>query len=124
MRKVLGCVLLTSVVVLGAGKLSGKWSGSFDISSSDGESHPDSAFMVLKENGGTVEGTAGPNADEQMEIRNGKLDGDKLTFEVVKEGGTIKFDLVFEGDSIKGTAEGQRPDGVKMTAKLDLKRAE
>jgi hypothetical protein len=41
-----------------------------------------------------------------------------------RDHGLIKFDLIFDGDSIKGTASGQMPDGTKVTAKVDLKRAE
>jgi hypothetical protein len=124
MKKVLcGLVLLSSVALAGGG-LTGKWSGSFDITTPDGETRADSAYMVLKEDKGAVEGTAGPNADKQWGIKNGKLDGSKLTFEVESEGGLIKFDLTFDGESIKGSAGGQRPDGGKMSAKLDLKRME
>jgi hypothetical protein len=119
------CVLvLVSSLAFASGDLTGRWSGSFDISTSEGDSHPDSAYMILKENGGVVEGTAGPNADRQWNIQGGKFDGKKLTFEVQADEGLLKFTLVFEGDSITGTAEGQRSDGVKMTARLNLKRVE
>jgi hypothetical protein len=124
MRNLLCCMVLVSAIAFGSEGLNGKWSGSFDITTSDGEAHPDTAYLVLKENGGVVEGTAGPNANKQWNIQNGKLDGSKLRFEVTADDGLLKFDLVFDGKTIKGTANGQRPDGVKMTAKLDLKRVE
>ena len=124
MKKVLCSLLMLSSVALAGGGLTGKWSGSFDISTSDGESHPDSAYMILKEDKGVVEGTAGPNSDKQWKIQNGKLEGNKFTFEVQADEGVIKFDLTFDGESIKGTASGQRPDGMKLTAKMDLKRVE
>lgn len=124
MKKALCSLLLLSSVAFAAGGLTGNWSGSFDISTSDGESHADSAYLILKEKGGVVQGTAGPNIDKQWEIKNGKLDGNKLTFEVQADQGVIKFDLVFDGESIKGVASGERPDGTKMTAKVDVKRVE
>jgi hypothetical protein len=124
MRNALCSLLLLSSVAVASGGLTGKWSGSFDISTSDGESHADSAYLILKESKGVVEGTAGPNIDKQWDIRNGKLDGNKLTFEVPADDGLIKFDLIFDGESIKGTASGERPDGKKMTAKVDVKRVE
>ncbi len=124
MKRFLCSLVMLSSVAIAAGSLTGKWSGSFDITGSDGESHADTAYMVLKERDGIVEGTAGPNQDKQWNIRNGKLDGGRLTFEVQADDGLLKFDLIFDGESIKGTASGQRPDGVKMTAKMDLKRVE
>jgi len=78
--------------------------------------------MDLKLSGNAVTGTAGPNEGEQMAIRNGKLEGNKLTFDLEDDGGTISVDLVFDGDSIRGTATRKGP-GVEWSAKLNLKRA-
>ncbi|HVN04978.1 MAG TPA: hypothetical protein VMT86_11205 [Bryobacteraceae bacterium] len=124
--KLLISALLLTAMTLTAGELTGKWSGKFDITNSQGETKPDSAVMTLKLDGTTVTGTAGPNEDQQWAIRKGKLENGKLTFEVVPEGGDgalLIFDLVFDGDTIKGTASGTGDGGEKMSAKLDLKRA-
>jgi len=124
--KLLISALLLTALTLSAGELTGKWSGKFDITNSQGETKPDSAVMNLKLDGTTVTGTAGPNEDQQWAIRKGKLENGKLTFEVVPEGGDgalLIFDLVFDGDTIKGTASGTGDGGEKMSAKLDLKRA-
>jgi len=124
--KLLISALLLTAMTLSAGELTGKWSGKFDITNSQGETKPDSAVMNLKLDGTTVTGTAGPNEDQQWAIRKGKLENGKLTFEVVPEGGDgalLIFDLVFDGDTIKGTASGTGDGGEKMSAKLDLKRA-
>lgn len=125
--KTLICALLLTALTLSAGELTGKWSGKFDITTADGENKPDSAYMNLKLDGITVTGTAGPNEDQQWAIRKGKLEGTKLTFEVVPEGdgngdGLLVFDLVFDGDTIRGKAEGTGGGGEKMSAKVDLKR--
>lgn len=68
-----------------------------------------------------------PNDDQQWAIHNGKLEKGKLTFEVLLEGnggdnGKLVFDLVFDGETIKGSAAGTSPDGDKMSAKVELKR--
>ncbi len=125
--KTLICLLLLSAFTLSAGELTGKWSGKFDITNSDGEEKPDSAYMTLKLEGGTVTGTAGPNEGQQWTIKKGKLEGTKLTFEVPiedngEDNGLLVFDLVFDGDTIRGTAKGSGKDGEKMSAKVDLKR--
>jgi hypothetical protein len=124
--KTLICLLLLTGLTLTAGELTGKWSGKFDITTADGENKPDSAVMNLKVDGTKVTGTAGPNEDQQWEIKNGKLEAGKLTFEVLPEGdedkGLLVFDLVFDGETIRGTASGHDGDN-KLSAKVDLKRA-
>jgi hypothetical protein len=124
--KTLICLLLLTGLTLTAGELTGKWTGKFDITTAEGENKPDTAVMSLKIDGTTVTGTAGPNEDQQWPIKKGKLEGSKLTFEVAPEGdgntGLIVFDLMFDGDSIHGSAAGTGDNGEKMTAKVDLKR--
>lgn len=123
MRKLL-IGLLLSTWALGAAELTGKWSGSFDITNSDGETKADTAYMELKEQAGDVSGTAGPNTDKQWSLRKGKLDGQKLTFEVTTDdGGVLVFELTFDGTSIQGTCTGTGSGGEKMSAKLNLKLA-
>jgi len=104
-----------------AADLTGQWTGSFDMTAADGSANPSTAYLDLKVSGSTVTGTIGPSQEQQHPIKNGKLDGKKLTFEI---GGddhpAIKFDLVYEGDTIKGTAI--QAEGQKMSAKLDVKR--
>ena len=127
--KTLICLLLLTGLTLSAADLAGKWSGKFDITTADGETKPDSAVMSLKVDGTKVTGTAGPNEDQQWTIRNGKLEAGKLTFDVVMEGdngddkGSLVFDLVFDGETIRGSASGTGDNGEKMSAKVDLKRA-
>ena len=123
MRKLLFCALL-SAFALHAAELTGKWSGSFDITNEQGETKPDTAYMDLKESAGEVTGTAGPNEDKQWALRKGKLDGQKLTFEVVTDdGGVLAFELTFDGASIQGSCTGTGNGGEKLSAKVNLKRA-
>jgi hypothetical protein len=115
--------LLVSALAFGAATLTGKWSGSFDITNSNGETKADTAYMNLTEHDGTVTGTAGPSSDKQWQIRKGKLDGQKLTFEVLNEDGELLvFDLTADAESIQGTCVGTSNSGEKMSAKLHLKR--
>jgi hypothetical protein len=114
-------LLLMFTAAAFAGELTGKWSGSFEIVNPDGSTQPSTAFITLKLSGQTVTGTAGQNETEQVEILNGKLDGQKLTFDVPIREILIKFDVVFDGDTIKGGAAAES-GGMKVTAKVDLKR--
>jgi hypothetical protein len=122
MTKLLACLLLFGVA-LSAAELTGKWTGSFDITKANGETEANSAYMDLKEVHGMVTGTAGPDTEKQWSLRNGKLDGQALTFEVKgDQEGVMVFQLTFDGEVIRGTCTGT-DDGEKMTAKLLLKPA-
>ena len=122
MRKLIVLIMLCALAH-GATPLTGKWSGSFDITNSDGDKKADTAYMDLSEQDGTVAGTAGPNAEKQWALRNGKLNGQKLTFEVqTEDGGVLVFDLTFDGESIQGKCNGTGNGGEKMSANVSLKR--
>ena len=122
MKKLLSLLVLTTLS-LAAGELTGKWSGNFDITNADGDTKSDVAYITLKLEGTTVTGTAGPDENQQWAIKNGKLADGKLTFHVdLEEGGAIDFDLVFDGENIKGSAQGTGHGGEKMSAKVALKR--
>jgi hypothetical protein len=121
--KKLFCLLLLASFALSAGELTGKWSGSFTATTSSGESKEDSAYLVFKVDGANVTGTAGPNEEKQFAIKDGKLADGKLTFRVeIDDGRSFNFDLVFDGDTVRGTSVGVDDDGAKISAKVDLKR--
>ena len=126
--KTLICLLLLFALTMTAADLTGKWHGKFDVAKPNGETEPNEAYLNLKLDGAKVTGTAGPNEGEQWAIQNGKLEAGKLTFEVLMEEngekhGKLVFDLLFDGDTIRGTATGTGDGGEKMSAKVDLKRA-
>lgn len=120
MTRIVCCLLLCVAGLLA--DVTGKWSGSFDITGPDGETKADTAVLNLKQDGGKITGTAGPSEDKQFEIKTGKIDGDKIALEVViEDGGVLTFDLALAADHIKGDVKGQMGDE-KMTAKLDVTR--
>jgi hypothetical protein len=115
------CALALSAISLFA-DVTGKWSGSFDITK-DGETKADIALLDLKQTGSKITGTAGPNADKQMPIRVGLIDGNTIKIEVEQEGDdpVIYMSLVVDGDHMTGDAKAEKDDK-KMSAKVDLKR--
>ena len=104
-----------------AADVTGKWSGTTQGKSPDGETMHDSVWMALTRTGTAVTGTAGPAADRQTEIKEGKIDGDQVQFKVAVGDATAVVRLKLEGDNLKGAAEVETPDG-KMVVNLDLKR--
>jgi hypothetical protein len=113
-------ILLLTLVASGllAADATGKWTGTFTPQGSEGGP----ALLVLKQEGAKVTGTAGPGADEQHEIQNGKAENGNITFEVGDGDKVMKFVLKQEGDEIKGTATRER-DGQTQTANLAVTRA-
>lgn len=120
LASLVGLVLLLAAALMAAEDLTGKWAGSF-IMTLDGETKDDAAYMVLKQNGKELTGTAGPNSDQQWTIQNGKVEGDKLTFEVNADGPVIKFELTLANGHLKGDAKADF-DGKAMKAAVDLQR--
>jgi hypothetical protein len=118
--------LLAAALVLSAAdrNVGGKWSGSFSLTRPDGTNDDGTAYAVLKQEGGQVTGTAGPDEEHQWTIEKGAITGNKVTFEVKStEDGTIfKCNLVLEGDHLKGPITALAPDGQAMAAKVDFSR--
>ena len=118
----LALIFVTAALAFAA-DLTGKWSGTFEELKPDGSvSRTGGAYMDLKLSGETVTGSAGPDAASQHEIRNGRLLGTKLTFEMAREQGVMKFDLIFDGESIKGSVSASGDGGQSLSARVDLKR--
>jgi hypothetical protein len=112
-------VLLLLAVTALAADATGKWSGNLIDPNGDGGG----VYMVLKQTGGAVTGTAGPDENQQWTIENGKAEGNKVSFEVKSpDHGVFKCDLTLDGDSLKGDVNGTSPDGHAMKVKVDLSR--
>jgi hypothetical protein len=121
-RRMLMPVLVTFVLVLAAAParaadVDGKWSGSLDT--------PMGAVQVaftFKADGATLTGsTSGPDGGE-VPIKNGKIDGNKISFVVTLDFGGMMFDLNYTGvvspDVVKLTI-----DFMGMPMSLDVKKA-
>jgi len=120
--KSLFLTLLLVTVPLGAVDISGKWTGAFEGQNNEGEKKTEPVLMIFKQEGDKLTGSGGPNEGEQHAFQNGKIEGDKLSFEILLEnGGTIFFNLTVTGDEIKGDMKRTRGDR-EQTAKLSLKR--
>jgi len=120
--KLLVCSLLMAALAMAAAAadVSGTWSGSLKGSGPDAQDGD--VTLVLKQAGTEITGTAGPSADHQMPIQKGKIEGDKIALEVPVGDGLFKFELVLEGEHIKGDVSASMGDQ-QMKAKVDLTRA-
>jgi hypothetical protein len=102
--------------------VSGKWTGSFVRTGPEGNGDTSPALLVLKQTGGEITGTAGPNDGEQHPLTKGTISGDKVTIEIQHESQSIRLDLVVSGDKMKGEIKMSR-EGQTRTGKLEVERA-
>ena len=118
-KLLLTCLLLTGSMF--AADITGKWTGATVMKTADGQAVHDSVWMNFKQTGTALTGTAGPGADRQAEIKEGKVDGTQVQFKLSLEDATATVRLTIDGEQLKGQAEVQTPDG-KLVVDLDLKR--
>jgi hypothetical protein len=113
------------LLLLGVNDVSGKWSGSIEVLDNGGGSSistPVRAEFLQKAN--LVSGKIGRREDEQAEtIRNGKVEGTKISFEVssVETTSAMKFNLTLEGDHLEGEMKGTVDSG-EIVGKVRLTR--
>jgi hypothetical protein len=123
-QRVLTSVLLVLALALtaSAADITGKWTGSGELTRADGTTRDTSVYLDLRQEGQEVTGSAGPDPDQVLPISKGKLDGGKLTFEVVARSDsgdvTYTFEFAISGDKMEGTVKSPR-----FTGKLTLKRS-
>jgi hypothetical protein len=95
MKKMLWIVLLL-VLRAAAADVTGKWSGTFKVNGGD---HPIPQIVTLKQDGNKLTGSAGPDPDEQYPIENGKVQADRVTFELTTGEWRFSYALKPSGQS-------------------------
>ena len=120
--KVLACILLLAAALTAYDvNVTGKWTGSFNMTAPDGETHDSTALLILKQEGTNITGSVGPNEGEQYTIKKGTIEGSKITIEVEHESDVIKFALILADERITDEANFSH-DGQMAKAKIDIKR--
>ena len=114
-------VLLLAAMTLSAADISGKWSGSFTTTGPDGQTQHDTAFVILQQKGTELTGSGGPDESRQWPISKGKIEGNKITFEVQSDGPLFKVAVMLVGDHIKGDVTVEQEGGAGK-ATVDMTR--
>lgn len=108
-----------------AADLSGKWAGTVAVEDpSDGSTINTEVRAELRQTVDAVAGTIGRKEDHELEsIQKGKLEGNRLTFEVssAEANGLVKFTLTLAGDRLDGEMSGAM-EGTPLTGKVHLIR--
>jgi hypothetical protein len=109
-------LVLTAATALAA-DVTGAWTGSAQGPNGDGFQ----LSFTFKQDGANLTGSVqGPQGDP-IAISNGKVDGDKFTFDVSFNGMTIHHDCTVNGDEIKMSTKSDSGDFPAM--EMTLKRA-
>ncbi len=96
-------MVLLCLVSAMASDVAGKWSGTFKASGGD---HGIPQIVILKLDGNKLTGSAGPDAEEQYPIENGRIEGDRVRFELTSGEWRFSYDLRRAGeDEMKGNLE-------------------
>ncbi len=109
-----------------ASNLSGKWNGLIVIDdTASGTKIETPVELRLEQKDGGLSGKIGQkNNSDQVEIRNAKLEGDRLTFEAasLETSGSMRFSLKVQGEHMEGDMKGVA-DGSEIVAKVSFSRA-
>ena len=108
-----------------AADVSGKWTGNVAVEDPGGGSVIDTQVRAeIQQKAYAITGAIGRQDDKEGEaIRNAKLDGNRLTFEVssTEANSLVKFVLTLDGDRLNGEMTGS-VDGLPITGKVQLTR--
>ncbi len=105
--------MMLSAATAMAADVTGAWTGA--ATTPDGSSMQ--ITFTFKQDGATLTGTVQVAGNDPIAISNGKVDGDKFTFDDSFNGFTIHHDCTVEGDTIKMTTKTDNGDfpGMEFT---------
>jgi hypothetical protein len=115
-------ILPCLALVLSGADISGKWVGTIDVEDSGSTTE---VQVELVQKADTVTGKIGrTGGGDDGSIRNGKVEGTKVSFEVVspQTSSPFKFTLTLVNDRLEGEMKGSVDEG-EVVGKVKLSRA-
>jgi len=115
-------ILPCLALLLSGADISGKWAGTIDVEDSGSTTE---VQVELVQKSDTVTGKIGrTGGGDDGAIRNGKVEGAKVSFEVVspQTSSPFKFTLMLVNDRLEGEMKGSVDDG-EVVGKVKLSRA-
>jgi hypothetical protein len=89
--------------------LAANFTGNWTMDDKDLDGNAFTATFVLKQEGSVLTGTVAA-LDETNNISHGKVDGNKISFAVVRSDETYTLEGAIDGDEIKMTMKSDDPD--------------
>ena len=116
-----------------AGTIDGKWIAEREVGAADGKTYPHTTTITLKSDGGSLTGNVvqvseapwmAETTGRAIEIKDGKVDGDKFSFKVVTENKQGERTAIYEGAIVDGQLKGViKFRGIGQSWTLAAKRA-
>jgi hypothetical protein len=113
---------MVSAAALPVSNVTGKWSGTLQM---DGQKEAKPAYSIFNQDGNKLSGSVGPDESEQDSFEGGKVEGDKLTFDVPQGDngeGTLHVEMRVQGDQMTGRARWSGPPPHTGSGTISLKR--
>ncbi len=121
MKKAILGLLLTALTLFGA-DLAGKWQGKLVVEGADNDML---VTLNLKQDGASLTGTImSDQGGAPIELKEAKVEGAKVTFDVPYRGQTFKFALTASGAEMNGSLKGATEDGSPVTGKVTIKKVQ
>lgn len=123
-----GLFLLLWGPLASAADVSGRWTGSLEFKSPEGDAQSIPAHAEFKQQDGAISGSVWKDATRQFRIENGKIEGNSITFDFSAPEGDEDNVLVHKASLTVVSAEqvqGQiefEAEGNKFTGKLTMTR--
>jgi hypothetical protein len=123
MVKNLLCVVIGLALPLAAADITGKWSGTIEIADVGGGPVHTSVRAEFAQKSTAVSGKVGRPGDDDSPIRNGKVEGEEISFEVISPETTrpMRFKLKLVGERLEGEMKGEIDEG-EIVGKVTLSR--
>jgi hypothetical protein len=119
MRKLIIGILALAASVYAA-DVTGTWEGPLTMSNG-AETREDTAYLVLKQEGGAVTGSIGPNEERRYNITKGTSDGTNVYIEAVVQGeDKMVLRLKLDGEKLTGDLKAEGPTAPPITGKMTL----
>jgi len=117
MRKLLYVCAAMAMALSAATAMAADVTGAWTAESKTPDGSSFQLTFTFKQDGATLTGKVQGPMGDPMEITNGKIDGDKFSFDVSFNGMTIHHDCTVVGDTIKMTTKTDSGDfpGMELT---------
>ena len=116
-------VLIGLTLPLAAADITGKWSGTIEIADAGGGPVHTTVRAEFAQKASAISGKMGRSGDDDSPIRNGKVEGVAISFEVSSPETTrpMRFMLKLVGERLEGEMKGEIDDG-EIVGKVTLSR--
>jgi hypothetical protein len=113
---------LLALAAIAAADVTGTWTGPMTMSNGT-ETRDDTAYLVLKQDGGTITGSIGPNEERRYNITKGTATGNDIYIEAAVQGeNKMVLRLKLDGEKLSGDLKAEGPEAPPITGKMTLEK--